>query len=166
MTADAALVDAGLRAWQGAVERSDIFLRALTDAQLRTPVAPGRNRLVYLWGHLIAVHDRMLPLLGAGDRLHPELDEAYLSKPDDPAARLHSAAELAPMWAEVNAALWAAMERWTADDWAARHTAVTAEQFHAEPHRNRFSVLLSRTAHLASHQGQMILAMPRSSTHG
>jgi hypothetical protein len=24
----------------------------------------------------------MLPLLGIGERLHPELDEAYLTKPD------------------------------------------------------------------------------------
>ena len=29
-----------------------------------------------------AVHDRMLPLLGIGERLHPELDEAYLTNPD------------------------------------------------------------------------------------
>jgi hypothetical protein len=30
-------------------------------------VAPGKNRLIYLWGHLTAVHDAMLPLLVWGN---------------------------------------------------------------------------------------------------
>ena len=37
----------------------------------------GRSReepRFYLLGHLTAMHDRMFPLLGLGDRFHPELD--------------------------------------------------------------------------------------------
>jgi hypothetical protein len=33
-------------------------------------------------GHLTAVHDRLFPMLGLGQRLHPELDEDFLVNPD------------------------------------------------------------------------------------
>ena len=161
MTAESQLVDAALRNWKTTVDRSDAFFRALSDAQLEQQVAPGRNRLAYLWGHLAAVHDRMVPLLGIGERRHPELDEAYITNPDRPGARLLPAAQIAPIWTEVNDQLWKAFSGWTAADWVARHTAVSEEDFRKEPHRNRFSVLLSRTAHLASHHGQAVLTKPR-----
>jgi hypothetical protein len=35
---------------------------------------------------------------------------------------------------------------------------VSEEDFEREPHRNRFTVLLGRTAHLAYHVGQATLA--------
>jgi len=38
-----------------------------------------------------------------------------------------------------------------------RHTAVSEEDFEREPHRNRFTVLLGRTTHLAYHLGQATL---------
>jgi len=36
---------------------------------------PGRNPVYYLMGHLALIHDRLLPMLGFGERLHPELDK-------------------------------------------------------------------------------------------
>ena len=33
-------------------------------------------------GHLTAVHDRLLPMLGLGERLHPELDDDFLINAD------------------------------------------------------------------------------------
>jgi len=53
-------------------------------------IAPGRNRLLYLWGHLTATHDAMLPLLGLGERLHPEFDAAFISTPDKSKADIPS----------------------------------------------------------------------------
>src|ERR1700730_1450104 len=41
------------------------------------------------------------------------------------------------------------ISKFSAADWAQRHTAVSEEDFEREPHRNRFTVLLERTAHLA-----------------
>ena len=38
------------------------------------------RRFFYLLGHLTAMHDRMFPLLGIGERLHTELDERYIAK--------------------------------------------------------------------------------------
>jgi hypothetical protein len=162
MTNDALFVDAGLRAWKAAVDRSDAFFRALDARQLEAQVAPGRNRLIYLWGHMAAVHDRMLPLLDIGPRRHAELDAAFLDAPDQPGSALLPASAIEPIWAEVNAELWKAFTSWSPADWLARHTSVSEADFVKEPHRNRFSVLLSRTAHLASHQGQMVLTSKRS----
>jgi hypothetical protein len=43
-------------------------------------------------------------------------------------------------------------------EWLERHAAVSEEDFAREPHRNRFTVLLGRTGHLAYHLGQAMLA--------
>src|ERR1700730_10684968 len=71
-----------LRAWTTNLDRANSFFTALTEVQLLQEVAPGKNRLIYLWGHLAAVNDAMLPLLGIGPRLHPELDPLYLTTTD------------------------------------------------------------------------------------
>ncbi len=54
----------------------------MNDEELLREVAPGRNRVFYLMGHLTAVHDRLLPMLGLGERLHPELDDDFLTNAD------------------------------------------------------------------------------------
>ena len=69
MTPEQALVTSTVNSWKTAIERADRLFLPLTEAQLQKEVAPGKNRLVYLWGHLTAVHDRMLPLLDFGPRL-------------------------------------------------------------------------------------------------
>ena len=163
MTSEQQLVDAALRAWKANTDRAAAFFGALSDAELEQEVAPGRNRLIYLWGHLTAVSDALLPLLGAGARLHPELDAAFLTSPDRAeGVTLPSAAALKQMAAEIDEALWSAFSQWSPADWLMKHSAVSDEDFAREPHRNRFSVLLSRTAHLAFHHGQAILAKPRT----
>ena len=161
MTSEQLLVDAQLRAWTSNAERIETFFASLTDAQLEQEVAPGRNRLIYLLGHLAAVHDAMLPLLGIGSKLHPELAEPFLEKPDRAATTTLTAAELRRASSEIMATLSSAFAAWTPADWLARHTAVSEEDFRVEPHRNRYSVLVSRTAHMAFHYGQMVLTKPR-----
>src|SRR5215203_3128632 len=68
--------------WKQNLDRIDALFAAVSDDDLQKAVAPGKNRLFYLLGHLAAVHDRMLPLLRLGARLHPELDEPFLIKAD------------------------------------------------------------------------------------
>ena len=74
MTTEKSLIDSALRGWKSNVERADKLFGGLSPEQLEQEVAPGKNRLIYLWGHLAAVNDRLLPLLGIGERLHPEFD--------------------------------------------------------------------------------------------
>lgn len=140
------------------VIRLDERFAPLDDEQLEKQVAPNKNRLLYLLGHLTAVHDRMLPLLGIGERLHPELDEAYISNPDRTISDPLCAADLKKAWTEVNATIISALEKFSADDWLKKHTAVSEEDFTKDPTRNRLAVLLNRTNHASFHTGQIALA--------
>jgi hypothetical protein len=158
MTPEQSLVRSAVHAWKLQIERADKLFAGLSEGQLLNEVAPGKNRLVYLWGHLVAVHDGMLPLLGLGQRLHPELDAAFLTGADKAVVELPSAAELKRLWDEVNSSLLAGFSHFTASDWAQRHTAVSEEDFAANPLRNRLAILLSRTSHVAYHLGQGALA--------
>ena len=158
MTPEQSVVASAVHAWKLHVERADKLFSGLSEQQLLAEVAPGKNRLVYLWGHLIAVHDAMLPLLGLGPRRHPELDAAFLTGADKTVAELPSAAELKDLWNDVNGRLLAGFNGFTAADWAQKHSAVSDEDFAANPLRNRLAILLSRTAHVAYHHGQAALA--------
>lgn len=144
--------------WKQIVNRLNERLAPLDEEQLEKRVAPNKNRFLYLLGHLTAVHDRMLPLLGIGERLHPELDEAYISSPDRTIADPLSPADLKKAWSEVNAAITSAVEKFSADDWLEKHTAVSDDDFSKDPTRNRLAVFLNRTNHASFHTGQMALA--------
>lgn len=146
-----------LQSWKQTIGRLDTMLASIGDDDLAREVAPGRNRISYLVGHLTAVHDRMLPLLGVGERLHPELDAPYIDNPDRHSDPGHSAADLRQAWSEVNGKLTAALEALRPEQWLERHTAVSEEDFAKEPLRNRLAVLLSRTNHASFHIGQIRL---------
>jgi hypothetical protein len=147
-----------LNSWKLVIGRLDKSLVTMTDEQLQRQVAPGKNRLYYLLGHLTAVHDRMLPMLGIGERLHPELDEPFLTNPDKASDDSVSASDLKKAWTEVNHKLTAAFERFTPEDWVQKHTAVSDEDFAKDPTRNRIAVVISRTNHASFHTGQAVLA--------
>ncbi len=157
MTPEQALVASTVSSWKIAIERADKLFLPLTEAQLQKEVAPGKNRLIYLWGHLTAVHDRMLPLLDLGPRLYPELDEPFLTNPDRAVADAPTGEEIKDLWKEVNGKLLAGFESLSPSDWLKRHTSVSEEDFAKDPSRNRFAILLSRTSHIAFHLGQSAL---------
>jgi hypothetical protein len=97
-----------------------------------------------------------------GERLHPELDAMFIAKPDKSVELTVTAKSLKAAWDEINQKLWEGYSEFSAEAWAGRHTAVSEEDFEREPHRNRFTVLLGRTAHLAYHVGQAALARPNA----
>jgi len=152
-----ALVTAALNSWKGNIERADRLFSPLNEEQLQKEVAPGKNRLIYLWGHLTAVHDRMLPLLGLGERLHPELDPLFITSPDRTFAKLPAAEEIKKAWNDVNGKLSAGFASLSPAQWLQKHSSVSEEDFAKDPSRNRFAILLSRTAHIAFHVGQTAL---------
>src|SRR5260370_41118863 len=92
MTKEELYLQVALNGWKGNIERADKMFSSLSDQEALQEIAPGKNRLIYLWGHLTATHDAMLPLLGIGQRLHPEFDVAFLSNPDTTQAGVSSAA--------------------------------------------------------------------------
>ena len=158
MTNEEVYAASAVKSWKQVLGRFTEGVTALDEAQLQKQVAPGKNRLYYLLGHLTAVHDRLFPMLGIGDRLHPELDEPFLTNPDGAASDPVSASNLKAAWIEVNAKLTAAFEQFTPEDWLKKHDAVNDEDFAKDPTRNRLAVLLSRTNHLSFHSGQAVLA--------
>ncbi|MEO6528174.1 MAG: DinB family protein [Gemmatimonadaceae bacterium] len=162
MTTDQLFVDASLRAWKLQIDRVEASFRTLSDEQLEAPIAPGRNRLLYLLGHIAAVHDRMLPLLDIGPRRHPELDAMFIENADNGDASPIPGSALKEILVETDRELWTAFNQWSPADWLAKHTSVSDADFVKEPHRHRFSVLLSRLSHLAFHHGQIVLTEPRA----
>jgi uncharacterized damage-inducible protein DinB len=157
MTTEEQLSTAALQSWKLVVGRLDTVISPLTDEQLQRQVAPGKNRLLYLVGHLTAVHDRLFSLLGLGNRLHRELDEIYIANPDRALPDPVTPAALKQAWSEVNSKLTAAFEQLTPQQWLEKHTAVSDEDFAKDPTRNRLAILLSRTNHAAFHTGQAAL---------
>ena len=158
MTNEELLGTTALNSWKLVIGRFDQNLAAISDEQLQKQVAPGKNRLFYLVGHLTAVHDRMLPMLGLGERLHPELDEVFITNPDRAVPDLVSASDLRKAWSEVNRKLTDAFERFTATEWLEKHTAVSDEDFAKDRTRNRLAVVMRRTNHVSFHSGQAVLA--------
>jgi hypothetical protein len=154
------LIDSALRAWKSNADRIDKFFGALSPRQLAQEIAPGRNRLIYLWGHIAAL-DGLFPLMGLGPRLYPEMEVMFIADPDRAAITVCSAEQLKQAWNQINERLLAEFSGWSPAEWLERHTGVSAEDFLSEPHRNRYTVLLSMNTHMAFHFGQAILTKPR-----
>lgn len=158
MTQEQTMAACAVNAWTTQIDRATKLFSGASDQQLLAEIAPGKNRLIYLFGHLLAVHDAMRPLLGIGPRRYEHLDAAFLTGADKAVADLPSTASLKEMWEEVHASLLAAFNAWSPADWVGKHTAVSDDDFAKNPLRNRLAVLLNRTGHLAYHLGQCVLA--------
>ncbi len=157
MNTNATVVKMLLDRWNSALKQCDSLLNAISNEQLEKEVSPGKNRGIYLLGHLIAVHDHMLQLTGFGDLKYPELKPIFIEAPDKAVAELPTADKLRAIWKEQNEDLKQKLESLTPEQWFEKHTAVTAEDFVKEPHRNKLNILLTRTTHLTYHTGQLVL---------
>ena len=143
--------------WNATLKNFDTLLNDLSDETLQKEIAPGKNRGIYLLGHLIAVHDDMLKLLDMGEKLYPELYEPFLNSPDKTTTQIPGVAELRIFWNNQCAVLKQKCEALQPDEWFEKHTAVTAEEFAHEPHRNKLNIIITRTTHLTYHTGQLRL---------
>src|SRR5258708_36550696 len=73
MSSDEVLIQTAISSWEQVIKRVGTLCLSCSAEQLLVEVAPGKNRLSYLWGHLTAVNEEMLSVLQLGERLHPEL---------------------------------------------------------------------------------------------
>ncbi len=158
MIAEQLMVQSAIGNWTRTIQRVSSTFKVLPEAKFYETVAPGRNRLIYLLGHLTASNDGMLPLLGFGPRLYPAFEETFLHRPDRSVDPLPSPAELLRCWVEVTNRLQDHFTSLTPSEWVQRHQAMTDEDYVKDPGRNRFAVLLNRTSHASFHLGQIILA--------
>ncbi len=158
MTTEEIFAATAVKLWNQVLGRVNDAVAALTEEQMQRRVAPNRNRVMYIVGHLIAVNDYLFPMLGLGERLYPELDEVYLKNPDGKLPDPLSADDLKKAWFEVHSKLTAGIEAMPPLHWLERHSLVSEEDFAKEPLRNRLAVLSSRTTHVSFHAGQLVLA--------
>ena len=149
-------VKMALDIWNVYISRTDKLVESLSDDQLQKEVSAGRNSGVYLVGHLAAVHDGMLPLLGLGDKLYPELENIFIKNPDKSGIAKPSVTQIRQNWKTVNETLASHFAKMSSDEWFTKHRAVSEEDFKKEPHRNKLNLLINRTNHLSGHYGQMI----------
>lgn len=150
----------GLSSWNLQIARAEKVFGAFTEADFYQPVAPGKNRIIYLYGHLAAYHDALKETLGLGKRNRPELHATFLQNPDDHQSTLLPLSELKDYWKTVHVELNELFVNLPAAEWFKRHNAMTDEDFAKDPTRNRLSVLLSRASHVAYHIGQVNLVKP------
>lgn len=146
-----------LMAWRKENKKISDFFDKHGEGYYHQPIAPGKNRAIYLLGHLIAVNDALLPLFALGERKYPTYEALFLKGADNPQAHYPSVAELKQQWAEVNAELDDHFNKMTAENWLDRHQSVSPEDFAKDPLRNKLNVLMNRTVHQSYHLGQLVL---------
>lgn len=146
-----------LNSWHSTINRADALFKNMSDEEIKGEIVPGRNRGVYLLGHLAAVHDMMVPLLNVGELQFPELTSSFIRTPDDPDNDKFTVEELRKFWKATNTNLAKQLESISPEGWLEKHSSISEEDFAKEPHRNRLSVLISRTNHLSYHVGQLVL---------
>lgn len=146
-----------LDAWYTQIKYADDLFKVLPDQQLLNEVAPGKNRGIYLLGHLTAVHDKMLSLLGLGNPLYPHLYGIFVERSDKVSSDGPGPNELRQYWKEVNSNLTSNFSKLSPAEWFQKHTAVFEDDFAKEPHRNKLNIIVNRTNHLANHLGQLLL---------
>jgi uncharacterized damage-inducible protein DinB len=135
---------------------TDFFTKYPDEAYLKE-VATGRNRAVYLLGHLIASNDGILPLFGIGEKLFPQYEDIFSKNPDKTVADIPSVVKLKADWEKLNTTLTDHFNKMTPADWFSKHTAVSEEDFAKDPLRNKLNVLIGRTNHQSYHRGQLNL---------
>lgn len=150
-------VQMALKAWNGQVKNADKFFAATPDADMTKEVAPGKNTASYLLGHLIAVNDGMIALFGLGNREYSDYDFPFVKTPDKSGISFPDIAALRTAWKQSNETLAAFFASMTPTQWMEKHTAMSDQDWINDPARNKLSVLLSRTNHLAYHLGQLVL---------
>src|ERR1700712_410918 len=107
--------------WNSKVQQADKLFASLTDDQFKSEIAPGKNRGIYLLGHLTAVHDMMVPLLNLGEQMYPSLNKIFIESPDKAVAEIPSLADLKSYWNKVNNTLEEHFKKIQPDEWFQKH---------------------------------------------
>lgn len=149
-------ITTALHSWNQWLSRADKIFGSLSDEKILAEIIPGKNRIVYIFGHLITLHDAMISQLRLGESSFSQYRSLFIEQPDR-AVELPPVEELRAAWKQTNEALSRYFAELPAEAWFERHASVSEEDFTKEPHRNRLAILLSRTAHLSYHIGQLAL---------
>jgi len=146
-----------LDTWNTKLNGLDKLFAELSDEQLKKQIAPGKNTGVYLLGHMIAINNKMVPLLGLGEELNPDLYKTFVDTADMDIVERPSITVLRQEWKKINEELGNKFAQVQPDEWFQKHNSVSEQDFAKEPHRNKLNVIINRTNHLEYHAGQVVL---------
>ena len=146
-----------INAWANQNQIITAFFSKYDDDYYLNSVAPERNRGIYLLGHLIVANDNLIPLLGFGDKLFPQLEEIFWFNPDKKIEVIPSISELKANWEKLNEFLKVHFTAMETGQWFERHTKVAEEDFLLDKKRNKLNAFLGRVTHQNYHIGQLAL---------
>ncbi len=148
-----------LSAWQSGLQGINKTLSVLSDEDLNLEVASGRNKAAWIVGHLAAVNDTLFKILELGEKVNPTYERHFIQ--GDAGIEIPSVSEIRKYWEDTSTQLNKKIAALTTNDWFQKHSLVSSEDFAKEPHRNKLNVLMSRTSHLAYHNGQLVFLTKR-----
>lgn len=154
-------VEMVLAAWNKYLEQLDDFFDDLPDDDFDLEVYPGKNRVRYIIGHLTAVNDGILALLGSREPLYPELADEFLIKSYRSGNSEHSIYDLRIYWRNVNRTLTTYFSTMPLSEWFEKNANISDEDFLRDPHCNKLNIVLTKTHHLVYHLGQLTLLNSR-----
>jgi hypothetical protein len=143
--------------WNLQVGRATALIDQIGHVEIYKEVSPGKNRGIYILGHLVAYHDLIPEILGTGERSLPHLFEPFIKNPDNLDAQIPAYSEIRTYFDQVHSELLVHFDKLSLTDWFSRHEAMTDEDFEKDPSRNKLNVLINRISHFAYHLGQLRL---------
>lgn len=155
------VVKLALQNWDREMTRFEKLLSEISDEDMLGEVSPGKNRGIYLLGHLIAASDSLRTLLGFGDKHYPDLEIPFIKTPDKSGQEMPSVKELKEIWKTNSTALNERLMQIPVSEWFTKHSSISEEDFAKEPHRNKLNVLFTRTIHQTYHAGQVALLVKK-----
>jgi len=142
--------------WENKIEETTELFELLGDRFATEPVAPGKNRVIYLLGHLLVIHDGIFEALELGKRSYTHYDELFLT-PQHPANKYPPYDLLLHKWISLNKTLTFQLRHIPFDEWRSKHHYISDTDFALHPTKNKFCVFQCTTMHLFHHSGQLAL---------
>lgn len=146
-----------LKNWHLQVRRGKALLDSITEDEIMKEVAHGKNRGIYIVGHIVAYHDLLGEILGYGKRKYPPLQTIFIETADKSGLEMPSYAEIKVLYEDLHKNIAEQLEDYPIEQWYQKHEAMTDDDFEKDPSRNKLNVLVSCISHLAYHLGQLRL---------
>ncbi len=132
------------------------LLKDLTDDDLMTELAPGKNHGIWILGHLIASDDDFSLFMGTGDPVYPEIQELFgqgskLQPPD----KYPDAKNLREKWDSIcvkNRKIYSDLKD---EDFEMPHAMV--RNYDTDYFKTKARVIMAWQIHQAYHAGQLAL---------
>jgi hypothetical protein len=155
------MIDQLLDQWENKIRETTDLFEAIGEGMAMEPVAPGKNRVIYLLGHLIVVHDLLFEALELGSRSFSNYDQLFLTPQH--VSNIYPPYELLlQQWTSLNSKLTARLRQLSINEWHSKHHYISEADFVVQPKRNKFNIFISRNSHLFHHAGQLALIRVKS----